>query len=69
LLLSSWESHSERCAKAGISGAQAVMTAMAVGLVIDVWRNGPVENMHCAQRGPSDAEIPPAALRAQQLGH
>ena len=28
---------------------------MAVGLVIDVWRNGPVEDMHCAKRGPSDA--------------
>ncbi len=28
---------------------------MAVGLVIDVWRNGPVEDMHCAERGPGDA--------------
>jgi hypothetical protein len=28
---------------------------MAVGLVIDVWRNGPAEDMHCAWRGPSDA--------------
>jgi len=55
LLLNSRESHSERCAKAGISGAEAIMTAMAVGLVIDVWRNGPAEDMHCTQRGPSDA--------------
>ena len=30
---------------------------MAVGLVIDVWRNGPVEDMHCATRGPSDAAM------------
>jgi hypothetical protein len=30
---------------------------MAVGLVIDVWRNGPVEDMHCAKRGPSDAGV------------
>jgi len=54
LLLNSWESHSERRAKAGISGPEAVVSAMAVGLVIDVWRNGPVEDMHCAKR-PSDA--------------
>jgi hypothetical protein len=55
LLLSSWESHSERRATAGISGPEAVLSAMAVGLVIDVWRNGPVEDMQCAKRGPSDA--------------
>ncbi len=24
---------------------------MAVSLVIDVWRNGPVEDMHCGKRG------------------
>lgn len=36
LLLSSWESHGERCAKARISGPGAVVNAMAVGLVIDV---------------------------------
>jgi hypothetical protein len=28
---------------------------MAVGLVIDVWRNEPVEDMHYAKCGPSDA--------------
>lgn len=28
---------------------------MAVGLVIYVWRNGPVENMHASKRGPTDA--------------
>ena len=57
LLLSSWESHSERCAKAGISGPGAVLSAMAVGLVIDVWRNGPTEDMHCGRRGPGDAAM------------
>lgn len=57
LLLRSWESHGERCAKAGISGPGAVVSAMAVGLVIDVWRNGPVEDMHCARRGPGDAAM------------
>ena len=57
LLLRSWESHRERCAKAGISGPEAVVSAMAVGLVIDVWRNGPVEDMHCAKRGPGDAAM------------
>lgn len=57
LLLSSWESHCERCAKAGISGPKAVVSAMAVGLVIDVQRNGPVEDMYCAKRGPSDAAM------------
>jgi hypothetical protein len=30
---------------------------MAVGLVIDMWRNGPVEDMHAGQRGPSDAAM------------
>jgi hypothetical protein len=30
---------------------------MAVGLVIDVWRNSPVEDMHCGKRGPDDAAM------------
>jgi hypothetical protein len=30
---------------------------MAVGLVIDVWRHGPVEDMHCGKRGPDDAAM------------
>ena len=55
LLSSSWESHRERCADAGISAPGAVASAMAVGLVINVWRNGPVEDMHASKRGPSDA--------------
>ena len=55
LLSTSWESHPERCADAGISGPGAVVSAMAVGLVINVWRNGPVEDMHASKRGPTDA--------------
>ena len=54
---SSWESHHKRCAKAGISGPEMVLSTMAVGLVIDVWRNGPTENIHCGKRGPSDAAM------------
>jgi hypothetical protein len=34
-----------------------VLSAMAVSLVIDVWRNGPTEDMHCGRRGPSDAAM------------
>jgi hypothetical protein len=55
LLLSSQEAYRERSGKAEISGNDAVVSAMAVGLVIDVWRNGPVEDMPCGKRGPDDA--------------
>jgi len=57
LLLSSQEAYRERFGKAEISGHEAVVSAMAVGLVIDVWRNGPVEDMHCGKRGPDDAAM------------
>jgi hypothetical protein len=57
VLLSSQEAYRERYGKADISGHEAVVSAMAVGLVIDVWRNGPVEDMHCGKRGPSDAAM------------
>lgn len=40
--------HRERCAEARIVGREAVVSAMAVGLVIDVWRNSPVEDMHAS---------------------
>jgi len=33
------------------------VNAMAVGLVIEVWRNGPVEEMHASGRGPRDAAM------------
>ena len=57
LLLSSQEAYRERFGKPEISGHEAVVNAMAVGLVIDVWRNGPVEDMHCGKRGPDDAAM------------
>ena len=57
VLLSAQEAYRERHGKADISGHEAVVSAMAVGLVIDVWRNGPVEDMHCGKRGPSDAAM------------
>src|SRR2546427_1702781 len=57
LLLSSQEAYRGRYGKAEISGHEAVVSAMAVGLVIDVWRNGPVEDMHCGKRGPDDAAM------------
>jgi hypothetical protein len=43
VLLSSQQAYRERYGKADISGHEAVVSAMAVGLVIDVWRNGPVD--------------------------
>ena len=57
LLLSSQQAYHGRGAQAEISGREAVVSAMAVGLVIDVWRNGPVEDMHCGKRGPDDAAM------------
>ena len=51
------ESHHERCAAVGIAGTDGMLNATAVGLVIDVWRNGPVEDMHASKRGPSDAAM------------
>jgi hypothetical protein len=50
LLLSSQEAYHGHCAQAEISGHEAVVSAMAVGLVIDVWRNGPVEDADPAAR-------------------
>ncbi|WP_431913459.1 hypothetical protein [Nonomuraea jabiensis] len=51
------ELHRQRCEEAGIVGADAIVNAMAVGLVIEVWRNSPVEDMHASRRGPNDAEM------------
>jgi hypothetical protein len=51
------EAHAERCREAGIVGPDAMVSAAAVSLVIEVWRNGPVENMHAGRRGPSDAAM------------
>jgi hypothetical protein len=57
LLASLGDLHVQRCADAGISGPEAIVNAMAVGLVIEVWRNGPVEAMHGSRRGPDDAAM------------
>jgi hypothetical protein len=57
VLLSSQQAYRERYGKADISGREAIVSAMAVGLVIDVWRNGPVEDMHCGKHGPDDATM------------
>lgn len=57
LLTSLNDRHVQRCEEAGISGSEAVVSAMAVGLVIEVWRNGPVEDMHSSRRGPGDAAM------------
>jgi hypothetical protein len=57
LLLRSREAYQERYGKADISGHDATVSAMAVGLVINTWRNGPVEEMHCGKRGLDDAAI------------
>ena len=51
------EAQAERCREAGIVGADAMVSAAAVGLVIEMWRTGPVENMHASLRGPSDAAM------------
>jgi hypothetical protein len=42
-------------ADAEIQGTTATVDAMAVGLVLKVWRNSPVENMHASPAGPGDA--------------
>jgi len=49
------EFHAERCAEAGLISGPALTSATAVGLVIYLWRNSPVEDMHAKPRGPSDA--------------
>jgi hypothetical protein len=42
---------------AGIVGLGAVLSAAAVGLVIEVWRSGPVEDMHAGRSGPGNAAM------------
>ena len=49
--------HDQRCEEAGIAGPESIVSAMAVGLVIEAWRNGPVEDMHGSGRGPDDAAM------------
>jgi hypothetical protein len=57
LLASLDDLHAERCKDARIAGSEAIVNSMAVGLVIEVWRNGPVEDMHSSRRGPDDAAM------------
>jgi hypothetical protein len=49
--------HAQRCHETGIGDKKSIVDAMAVGLVVEVWRNGPVEDMHSSRRGPDDAAI------------
>jgi hypothetical protein len=49
--------HAALCRVAGIVSSDAVLSAAAVGLVAEVWRHGPVENMHADRRGPSNAAM------------
>ncbi|OCC07660.1 hypothetical protein [Streptomyces sp. PTY087I2] len=37
--------------------ADALLSAAAVGLVVDTWRKGPLDAIHAAADGPSDGEI------------
>jgi hypothetical protein len=49
--------HVERCERAGVTNRGELLSAAAVGLVVQVWRNSPVEEMHAIRRGPSDAAM------------
>lgn len=49
--------HSKRCGELGIAGDEALVQAAGVGMVIEVWRNSPVEAMHGGRRGPNDAAM------------
>ena len=57
LLSSLSEGHAERCRDAGIAGPDAMVSAAAAGIVIEVRPKSPVENMHASRRGPSDAAM------------
>lgn len=61
--------HTSRCEESGITDADAILNATAVGLVIEVWRNGPVEDMHSSRKGPTDAVMfaESTALHAEAL--
>jgi hypothetical protein len=66
LLVSMASSHSERCGELGITDAGALVQAAGVGMVIEVWRNSPVEDMHGGERGPSDAAMFAESTALQQ---
>ena len=57
-LLGQLDPHSAaRARQVGVAAAEAVIEAMAVGVVVVVWRNSPVEDMHAGRRGPDDAAM------------
>ncbi|MFI8943782.1 hypothetical protein [Streptomyces syringium] len=45
------------CLGIGADDTDALVSAAAVGLVADAWREGPLEVIHTADDGPSDGEI------------
>lgn len=47
----------DRCTESGLTDPDAVVSAMAVGLVEELWRNGPVEAIHSSRHGPNDAAM------------
>ena len=47
----------ELCRENGIQSPDATIEASAVGVVILVWRNSPIEDMHAGRRGPGDAAM------------
>ena len=49
--------HVERCERAGVTNRGELLSAAAVGLVVQVWRTSPLEEMHASRRGPSDAAM------------
>ncbi len=57
LLTTLADHHRQRCQKSGITKPAAVLDAMAVGLVEEVWRSGPVEAMHGSKHGPTDTTM------------
>jgi hypothetical protein len=46
---------------------ESINEAAALGMVIEVWRNSPLENMHSGKRGPSDGEMFAESVALQRL--
>jgi hypothetical protein len=45
----------------------SILDAAAVGMVEQVWRNSPVEDMHAGNRGPSDGEMFAESVALQRV--
>lgn len=57
-LLAAVEAEWPRLRARGIGGDRdSLISVAAVGLVVQVWRNSPVEDAHASRRGPSDGEM------------